>query len=42
MITAGKEAIAAVQQHDATDPYDIAFMDWRANRQCACGAHGFF
>ncbi len=25
----GKEAIAAVQQHDATEPYDIVFMDWR-------------
>jgi signal transduction histidine kinase/DNA-binding response OmpR family regulator len=28
-IATGKEAIAAVQQHDATDPYDIVFMDWR-------------
>src|ERR1043166_3482642 len=25
----GKEAIAAIQQHDGTDPYDIVFMDWR-------------
>jgi two-component system sensor histidine kinase/response regulator len=25
----GKEAIAAIQQHDPTDPYDIVFMDWR-------------
>jgi two-component system sensor histidine kinase/response regulator len=25
----GKEAIAAVQEGDATDPYDIVFMDWR-------------
>jgi len=25
----GKEAIAAIQQHDATDPYDLVFMDWR-------------
>ncbi len=25
----GKEALAAIQQHDATDPYDIVFMDWR-------------
>src|SRR5204863_3225730 len=23
------EAIAVIQQHDATDPYDIVFMDWR-------------
>jgi two-component system, sensor histidine kinase and response regulator len=28
-IATGKEAIAAVQQHDATDPYDIVFIDWR-------------
>jgi signal transduction histidine kinase/DNA-binding response OmpR family regulator len=28
-IATGKEAIAAVQHHDATDPYDIVFMDWR-------------
>jgi PAS domain S-box-containing protein len=25
----GKEAIAAIQQRDATEPYDIVFMDWR-------------
>ena len=25
----GKEAIAAIQERDATDPYDIVFMDWR-------------
>jgi two-component system sensor histidine kinase/response regulator len=25
----GKEAIAAVKEQDATDPYDIVFMDWR-------------
>jgi signal transduction histidine kinase/CheY-like chemotaxis protein/CHASE3 domain sensor protein len=25
----GKEAIAAIQHHDPTDPYDIVFMDWR-------------
>jgi PAS domain S-box-containing protein len=25
----GKDAIAAVQQQDASDPYDILFMDWR-------------
>jgi CheY-like chemotaxis protein len=24
-----KEAIAAIQQHDASEPYDIVFMDWR-------------
>jgi two-component system sensor histidine kinase/response regulator len=28
-VGSGKEAIAAVQAHDATDPYDIVFMDWR-------------
>jgi two-component system sensor histidine kinase/response regulator len=28
-VASGKEAIAAIQQHDATDPYDIVFMDWR-------------
>jgi two-component system sensor histidine kinase/response regulator len=28
-VTNGKEAIAAVQKHDATEPYDIVFMDWR-------------
>ena len=28
-VTSGKEAIAAVQQHASTDPYDIVFMDWR-------------
>ena len=28
-VGSGKEAIAAVQEHDATDPYDIVFMDWR-------------
>ena len=25
----GKEAIALVRAHDATDPYDVIFMDWR-------------
>src|SRR5205814_10277449 len=25
----GKEAIAAIKQHDAGDPYDIVLMDWR-------------
>jgi PAS domain S-box-containing protein len=29
VVASGKEAIAAIQQHDATDPYDIVFMDWR-------------
>ena len=28
-VGSGKEAIAAVQGRDATDPYDIVFMDWR-------------
>jgi signal transduction histidine kinase/DNA-binding response OmpR family regulator/HPt (histidine-containing phosphotransfer) domain-containing protein len=28
-VGSGKEAIAAIQQHDAADPYDIVFMDWR-------------
>ena len=28
-VTSGKEAIAAVKQHDIADPYDILFMDWR-------------
>jgi len=28
-VASGKEAIAAVQQHDAAAPYDIVFMDWR-------------
>jgi PAS domain S-box-containing protein len=28
-VASGREAIAAIQQHDATDPYDIVFMDWR-------------
>lgn len=28
-VASGKEAISAVKQHDATDPYDIVFMDWR-------------
>jgi two-component system sensor histidine kinase/response regulator len=29
VVASGKEAIAAIQQHDATEPYDIVFMDWR-------------
>ena len=28
-VASGSEAIAAVKKHDATDPYDIVFMDWR-------------
>ena len=28
-VASGKEAIAAIQQHDATEPYDVVFMDWR-------------
>src|SRR4051812_6321065 len=28
-VASGKEAIAAIQQHNETDPYDIVFMDWR-------------
>jgi PAS domain S-box-containing protein len=28
-VASGKEAIAAIQQHDATDAYDVVFMDWR-------------
>ncbi|HTR43582.1 MAG TPA: response regulator [Pseudomonadales bacterium] len=29
VVASGKEAIAAVKQHDANDPYDLLFMDWR-------------
>jgi signal transduction histidine kinase/CheY-like chemotaxis protein/HPt (histidine-containing phosphotransfer) domain-containing protein/HAMP domain-containing protein len=28
-VASGKEAIAAIQDHDAAEPYDIVFMDWR-------------
>ena len=28
-VASGKEAITAIQEHDATEPYDIVFMDWR-------------
>jgi two-component system sensor histidine kinase/response regulator len=28
-VASGREAIAALKQHDATEPYDIVFMDWR-------------
>ena len=29
VVSSGKDAIAAIQQHDADQPYDIVFMDWR-------------
>jgi two-component system sensor histidine kinase/response regulator len=29
VVASGKEAIVAVQKHDADQPYDIIFMDWR-------------
>ena len=28
-VGSGKEAIAAIQERDGTDPYDLVFMDWR-------------
>ncbi len=28
-VASGKEALTAVQQRDAAEPYDIVFMDWR-------------
>lgn len=28
-VSSGMEAIRAIRQHDASDPYDIVFMDWR-------------
>ena len=28
-VASGKEAIAMIRERDATDPYDIVFMDWR-------------
>jgi signal transduction histidine kinase/CheY-like chemotaxis protein/HPt (histidine-containing phosphotransfer) domain-containing protein/HAMP domain-containing protein len=28
-VSSGKEAIAAIQEHDAADPYDVVFMDWK-------------
>src|SRR5262245_39275258 len=28
-VASGKEAIAAIRQHDADEPYDVVFMDWR-------------
>jgi two-component system sensor histidine kinase/response regulator len=29
VVPSGKEAITTIQQHDATEPYDLVFMDWR-------------
>jgi len=29
VVGSGKEAIAAIQKQDATQPYDLVFMDWR-------------
>src|SRR5207344_2499927 len=29
VVGSGKEALAAIRQRDATEPYDIVFMDWR-------------
>ncbi|MCX6926627.1 MAG: response regulator, partial [Verrucomicrobia bacterium] len=29
VVASGPEAIAAVKAHDATEPFDIIFMDWR-------------
>jgi two-component system sensor histidine kinase/response regulator len=28
-VASGKEAITAIKERDATEPYDIVFMDWR-------------
>ena len=28
-VSSGKEAIAAIREHDSREPYDIVFMDWR-------------
>ena len=28
-VSSGEEAIAAVKQHDTSQPYDVIFMDWR-------------
>ena len=35
------EAIAAIRQHDGTDPYDVVFMDWRMPGMDGSGAAGF-
>jgi PAS domain S-box-containing protein len=29
VVNSGKEAIAAIQRKDASEPYDLVFMDWR-------------
>ena len=29
VVASGAEAVAAVRQHDAAEPYDVVFMDWR-------------
>ena len=29
VVGSGKEALAAIQQQDVSEPYDIVFMDWR-------------
>ena len=29
VVASGRDAIAAVQRQDPTDPYDVVFMDWR-------------
>jgi signal transduction histidine kinase/DNA-binding response OmpR family regulator/HPt (histidine-containing phosphotransfer) domain-containing protein len=29
VVASGKDAIASIQERDASDPYDIVFMDWR-------------
>ena len=29
VVASGMEAITAIQRHDASEPYDIVFMDWR-------------
>ncbi|HZN56808.1 MAG TPA: PAS domain S-box protein [Planctomycetota bacterium] len=29
LVASGREAVAAVQQQDATEPYDVVFMDWQ-------------
>jgi CheY-like chemotaxis protein len=29
VVASGSDAIAAIRQHDAAEPYDVVFMDWR-------------
>ncbi len=29
VVASGPEALAAVKQHDAAEPYDVVFMDWK-------------